>query len=143
MCVFSLHSTRGSLSTAIAGFGDYPVRFQNDMVVGFTVVFLDRTRAMNASVSIIFVFKQGGESVEIKPESTEHRDFVRELQRWEEELVRMSPILAVYFHCSQAISVITKQVYDAIAFVPPIIIERPLPFSTPQDRPNCWVVDEI
>ena len=132
----------GSLSTAIAGFGEYPVRFQNDKAVGFTVVYLDRTRAMNPSVSRIVVFKQGGESVEVKPESSEHRNFVRELQRWEEELVRMRPIPPVYFQCTHAISALTKPVYDAIAFVSPTIIERPWPFSTPQDRPNWWVVDE-
>ena len=77
----------GSLSTAIAGIGEYPFRFQNDVAVGFTVVYLDRTGAMNPSV---------------------------------------------FFHCSQAISAITKPVYDAIAFVQPIIIDRPWPFSTPQ-----------
>ena len=141
MC-FSPQSTMGSLSTAIAGFGEYPVRFQNDKAVGFTVVYLDRTRAMNPIVSRIVVFKQGGESVEVKPESSEHRDFVRELQRWDEELVRMRPIPPVYFQCTHAISALTKPVYDAIAFVPPTIIERPWPFSTPQDRPNWWVVDE-
>ena len=35
--------------------------------------------------------------------------------------------------CSHAISALTKPVYDAIAFLPPTIIERPWPFSTPQD----------
>ena len=71
----------GSLSTAIAGFGEYPVRFKKEMAVGFTVVNLDRTKAMNPTVSRSVVFKQGGESVEVKPESLEHRDFVRKLQR--------------------------------------------------------------
>ena len=131
---FGPQSITGSLSTAIAGIGEYPVLFQNDVAVGFTVVYLDGTRAMNPSVSRIVVFKQGGESVEIKPESMEHRDFVREPQRWEEELVRL--------RCSQAISANTKPVYDAIAFVPPIIIDRPWPFSTTQERPNWWVVDK-
>ena len=87
----------GSLSTTVAGFGAYPVRFQNDVAVGFTVVYLDRTRAMNPSVSRIVVFKQGGKIVEVKPESSEHRDFVRELQSWDEELVRMRPIPPVFF----------------------------------------------
>ena len=136
MC-FSPQSTMVRLSTAIAGFGEYPVRFQNDVAVGFTVVYLDRTRAMNPSVSRIVVFKQGGESVEVKPGSSEHRDFVRELQKWDEELVRMRPFPPVFFQCSHAISALTKPV-----FVLPTIIERPWPFSTPQDRANWWVVDE-
>ncbi|XP_075240280.1 uncharacterized protein LOC142335837 [Convolutriloba macropyga] len=81
-------STISSLSTAIAGFGEYPVRFQNDVAVGFTFVNLDRIRAINPSVSRMVVFKQSGESVEVEPESSDHRDFVRELQRWDEELVK-------------------------------------------------------
>ena len=67
---------------------------------------------------------------------------MREFQRWEEKLVRMKPIPAVYFQCSRAISAITKLLKDAIAFVPPIIIERPWLFTAPQDKSNWCVVEK-